>query len=313
MKITYSVGFKSNGKITALHLDILIDAGITTDLSPIIPQSLVGKLKKYNWGALSFDIKLCKTNTASKSTMRAPGDVQGSFIAEAVIERVASVLSMEVRSVREINFHSYESLKLFYADAAGDLMEYTLPSIWDKILGSSDYTERIEAINQFNSSNMWWKRGISCVPIVYNASVLGIPGKVSVLWDGSVVVEVGGIEMGQGLWTKVKQAAAYALSLIKCDGMDDLVEQVRVVQADTLSVVQGGGTYGSTTSEASCAAVMECCKVLVERLTPLVKKLQEENGSVKWNDLILEVCKFHSSSPQFLHLVRCYICCPILS
>ncbi|KAL0460860.1 UNVERIFIED_CONTAM: Indole-3-acetaldehyde oxidase [Sesamum latifolium] len=114
------------------------------------------------------------------------------------------------------------------------------------------------------------------------------PGKVSILWDGSIVVEVGGIEMGQGLWTKVKQATAYALSLIQCDGTEDLVEKVRVVQSDTLSLVQGGMTAGSTTSESSCAAVKQCCNILVERLASLKKSLQENMGSVKWNDLILQ-------------------------
>lgn len=62
MKITYSVVFKSNGKITALHLNILIDAGPFIDLSPFTPYMVVAAVKKYNWGALSFDVKLCKTN-----------------------------------------------------------------------------------------------------------------------------------------------------------------------------------------------------------------------------------------------------------
>ncbi|KAM7528391.1 hypothetical protein LguiB_031801 [Lonicera macranthoides] len=60
MKITYRVGFKSNGKITALHLEILINVGIAIDVSPILPGNILGSLKKYDWGALSFDIKLCK-------------------------------------------------------------------------------------------------------------------------------------------------------------------------------------------------------------------------------------------------------------
>ncbi|KAG6530873.1 hypothetical protein ZIOFF_004634 [Zingiber officinale] len=95
MKINYSVGFKSDGKITALHMDLFINAGITIDLSPLIPSAVITALEKYNWGALSFNIKLCKTNLTSKSAMRAPGDVQGSYIAEAIIEHVAAFLSMD--------------------------------------------------------------------------------------------------------------------------------------------------------------------------------------------------------------------------
>ncbi|KAK6144149.1 hypothetical protein DH2020_020969 [Rehmannia glutinosa] len=228
--------------------------------------------------------------------MRAPGEVQASYIAEAILERVAAELSMEVDAVKNINFHTYESLSLFYAQAAGDLIEYTLPSVWDKVTKSSGFTQKIEMIENFNRSNIWRKRGISRVPIVFQVSVDPTPGKVSILWDGSIVVEVGGIEMGQGLWTKVKQVCAFALSSIECDGTEDLVEKVRVVQADTLSIVQGGFTSGSTTSEASCAAVRLCCNVLVERLTPLKEKLREEMGSVKWNDLILQ-----SSSVSYLN------------
>ncbi|CAA0805958.1 Abscisic-aldehyde oxidase [Striga hermonthica] len=261
MKITYTVGFKSDGKLTALHLDVLIDAGITHDISPAIPSNMVGPLKKYNWGALSFDIKVCKTNLPSRSAMRGPD------------------------YVRNRNLHTHESLKVFYGDPSGELFEYTLPLIWNKVGQSSGFEQRVRAVKQFNRSHMWRKRGISRVPIVYDVLVRPSPGKVSILWDGSVVVEVGGIELGQGLWTKVRQVAAYALGGIGCE---DLVEKIRVVQADTLSVVQGGFTVGSTTSESSCEAVRLCCNVLVERLASLKKELMEERGSVKWGDLILQ-------------------------
>ncbi|XP_060197137.1 abscisic-aldehyde oxidase-like isoform X2 [Lycium barbarum] len=288
MKITYTVGFKSNGKITALHLDILVNAGITEDVSPVIPSNFIAALKKYDWGALSFDIKVCKTNLSSKSAMRGPGEVQGSFVAEAIMEHVASVLSLEVDSIRNENIHTFESLTLFYKHSAGDIGDYTLPSIIDKLAISSSFIQRREMIEQYNQKNIWKKRGISRVPLVYESTQRPTPGKVSILSDGSVVVEVGGIEIGQGLWTKVKQMTAYGLSLIESSWSEELVEKVRVIQADTLSLVQGGFTAGSTTSESSCEAVRLCCKILVERLTPLKMKLQEQNGSVDWTTLICQ-------------------------
>ncbi|EEF46508.1 aldehyde oxidase, putative [Ricinus communis] len=286
MKITYSVGFKSNGKITALQLDIMINAGISLDVSPILPQNIISALKKYDWGALGFDIKLCKTNLSSKSVMRAPGEVQGSYIAEAIIEHVASSLSMDVDSVRAINFLTYNSLKLFYGDTGGDPLEFTLTSIWETLGISSNLHQRNEMINEFNRCNVWKKRGISRIPIVFQAMVRPTPGKVSILSDGSIVVEVGGVELGQGLWIKVKQTTAFALSTIKCDGSGDLLDKVRVIQSDTLSLVQGGYTAGSTTSESSSEAVRLCCKILVERLTPLKERLQVQMDSIKWEMLI---------------------------
>ncbi|MCD9639987.1 aryl-alcohol oxidase 2, partial [Datura stramonium] len=286
MKVTYSVGFKSSGKITALHLDILINAGITEDISPLLPSIMITALKKYDWGAFSFDVKLCKTNLTSKSAMRGPGEVQGSYIAEAIIEHVAGLLSMEVDSVRNENVHTFESVNLFYDNIVAKVGEYTLPSIMDKLAVSSSFFQRRKTIEQFNQKNTWKKRGISRVPIVFRTEQRPTPGKVSILQDGSIVVEVGGIEIGQGLWTKVRQMTAYALGLIERSWAEDLVEKVRVIQADTLSIVQGGLTAGSTTSESSCEAVRLCCNDLVERLTPLKKQLEEQNGSVDWPTLI---------------------------
>ncbi|KAK4741936.1 hypothetical protein SAY87_025524 [Trapa incisa] len=290
MKITYSVGFKSNGKITAVHLDVLIDGGIYPDISPIMPMNITNSLKKYNWGNLSFDFKVCKTNHTSKSAMRAPGELQGGFIAEAIIEHVASALSMEVDAVRNVNLHTYESLGLFYPGAAGCPEEYTVPLIWEKLGLSSDLAHRFEAVQEFNQWNKWKKRGISRLPVIYEVVLRATSGRVSVLSDGSVVVEVGGTELGQGLWTKVKQMVAFALGSIHCDGPTNLLEKVRVVQADTVSLIQGGWTAGSTTSEASCQAVKLCCDILVERLSPLRDSLREQSGSINWEMLIQQAC-----------------------
>ncbi|XP_062187557.1 putative aldehyde oxidase-like protein isoform X1 [Phragmites australis] len=286
VKANYSVGFKSDGKITALHLDLLINAGISEDASPIIPGTIISSVKKYNWGALSFDIKLCKTNNTSKSVMRAPGDTQGSLIADAIIEHVASVLSVDANSVREKNFHSYDSLQLFYPDSAGEASTYTLHSIFDRLVSTSSYLDRAESIKQFNKCNKWRKRGISCVPLIFNVEPRAAPGRVSVLNDGSIVVEVGGIEIGQGLWTKVQQMTAFALGQLWPKGCEGLLERVRVLQADTLNLIQGGLTAGSTTSESSCAATLQACNMLIDRLKPVMDRLQLQSENVSWDTLI---------------------------
>ncbi|GJS43270.1 indole-3-acetaldehyde oxidase, partial [Tanacetum coccineum] len=101
---------------------------------------------------------------------------------------------------------------------------------------------------------------------------------------------------GQGLWTKVKQMTAYCLSAVQCNGADGLLEKVRVIQANTLSMVQGGWTAGSTTSEASCEADRLYCNILVEKLAPLMEKLKEQMDSVKWKILIMQ------ATSQSVHL-----------
>ncbi|XP_062214373.1 indole-3-acetaldehyde oxidase-like [Phragmites australis] len=288
MKAKYSVGFKSDGKITALHLDLGLNAGIALDLSPLIPAQIIGGVKKYNWGALAFDIKVCKTNLSSKSTMRAPGDVQGSFIAEAIIEHVASVLSVNTNTIRRKNLHDFESLAVFYGESAGEASTYSLVSIFDKLASSPEYQRRAAMVEHFNSSNKWKKRGISCVPITYGVSLRPTPGKVSIMNDGSIAVEVGGVEIGQGLWTKVKQMTAFGMGQLCTDGGECLLDKVRIVQADTLSMIQGGFTGGSTTSETSCEAVRQSCAALVERLKPFKESLEAKAGTVEWSALIAQ-------------------------
>ncbi|KAF8655092.1 hypothetical protein HU200_061223 [Digitaria exilis] len=291
VKANYSVGFKSNGEITALHLELLINAGISPDASPLIPGTIISSAKKYNWGALSFDIKVCKTNNTSKSVMRAPGDTQGSLIADAVIEHVATVLSVDANSIREKNFHTYDSLQLYYPDSAGEASTYTLHSIFDRLISTSSYVDRAESIKQFNISNKWRKRGISCVPGIFRAEQRAAPGRVSVLNDGSIVVEVGGIELGQGLWTKIQQMTAFALGKLWPDGIEGLLERVRILQADTLNLIQGGLTAGSTTSESSCAATLQACNMLIDRLKPVLDKLQQQSKNVSWDTLIAQAIK----------------------
>ncbi|CAH8309412.1 unnamed protein product [Eruca vesicaria subsp. sativa] len=286
MKITYSVGFRSDGKFTALEATVSIDAGIDVDVSPILPYNLVNSLKKYDWGALSFDIKVCKTNRPSRTSLRAPGEVQGSYIAESIVENVACSLNMDVDVVRRINFHTYESLKKSYKEAAGESDEYTLPLLWDKLEISSDFKRRAESVKEFNVCNVWRKRGISRVPIVYHVKNRPTPGRVSILGDGSVVVEVAGIEMGQGLWTKVQQMVAYGLGMIKCEGSQDLLERIRLLQTDTLSMTQTSYTAGSTTSENCCEAVRLCCDILVQRLEVIMNEILENARSVTWDMLV---------------------------
>uniref|UniRef100_A0ACD5UT81 Uncharacterized protein n=3 Tax=Avena sativa TaxID=4498 RepID=A0ACD5UT81_AVESA len=286
MNVKYSVGFKSDGRVTALHLDLGINSGISPDYSPIMPMAVIGSMKKYNWGALAFDIKVCKTNVSSKSAMRAPGEVQGSFIAEAIIEHVASVLSADTNTVRRKNLHDFESLKVFFGGSAGEPSTYSLVTIFDKLALSPDYQHRAVMVEHFNSGNRWKKRGISCVPITYAVSPRPTPGRVSILNDGSIAVEVGGVEIGQGLWTKVKQMTAFALGQLCPDGGEGLLEKVRVIQADSLSMIQGGWTAGSTTSETSCEAVRQSCAALVERLKPIKEDLEAKSGMVAWSSLI---------------------------
>lgn len=170
-------------------------------------------IKKYNYGAFDIDWKVCKTNTVPKTAMRGPGQVQGSFIAEAVIEAVAGRLELQPEIVRERNFHDLSSLeKYFPKGSVGEPEGYTLPSIWARLKASARWEEREQEVEKFNQSNSWTKRGIAMIPIIYINPGASKSAMVSIFADGSIVIETAGVEIGQGLHTKVRQAACYALN-----------------------------------------------------------------------------------------------------
>ena len=148
-------------------------------------------------------------------------------------------------------------------------------------------------MQEFNRINTWKKRGISQVLAMIELTLRPTPRKVSIFLDRFDVVEVGGIEVGQGLWTKVKQMAAYALGDIQCEGTEGLLDKVHIVQSDTVSLTQGGFTARSTTSMSGCEALRLCCNMLVERLKPLKEMLQEEMDSIKWETLILQAARIN--------------------
>src|SRR3954467_1695959 len=109
--------------------------------------------------------------------------------------------------------------------------------MFDRLALSPEYQSRAAAVKRFNDESRWKKRGISCVPVTYEVRLRPCPGKVSILNDGSIAVEVGGVEIGQGLYTKVKQMTAFGLAELVSDA-DGLLDKVRVIQADSLSMIQ---------------------------------------------------------------------------
>jgi indole-3-acetaldehyde oxidase len=295
VKAVFSVGFKHDGKVTGLRAQVDIDGGWSEDCSPTMPMTIASGLKKYDWGSMDVNFHVCRTNMASKSAMRAPGHVQGSFIADTVMEHIAAVLGIDVHDVITKNMHTPESLHLLYRGtnfAAGREEPFTLPSLWTTMLERIE--PKVNEVRRFNNINTWRKRGLSAIHCVYDVLLVPRPARVSIFHDGSVVVEVGGVEIGQGLWTKVKQATVYGLSsLLPLDG-SSVSLNVRVVQADSISLPHGGITSGSTTSEGSCEAVRQACQCLVDRLMPL--KIQREQQasctSLSWCDLIQQVTIF---------------------
>lgn len=176
------------------------------------PRTIDSSLRKYNYGSIDVKVTLCRTNNVPKTFVRAPGDVQGTYIADCIVDQVASYLGMSSDKVRDANLHSAETLSLFYGAEAGEADAYTLAQMWNKLKVDAKKAEREKEVEEFNAQHKWLKRGLAMTPSVYGVFVKGSMATVSIFQDGSIIVEIGGVEMGQGLYTKVRQAVAYALS-----------------------------------------------------------------------------------------------------
>jgi xanthine dehydrogenase molybdopterin-binding subunit B len=126
---------------------------------------------------------------------------------------------MDADEVRERNLHTSTSLGRFYGpditnepEFVDESGEYTLPKLWARLKASAKWEERKQQVERFNAENIWIKQGLAMVPCIYMVSSRSNVAKVSIYSDGSIVAEVGGNEIGQGLYTKVRQMIAFSLS-----------------------------------------------------------------------------------------------------
>ncbi|KAG0601086.1 hypothetical protein M758_11G082900 [Ceratodon purpureus] len=290
-KSKFTVAFTKTGKITGLKLNVLLELGWFIDLYLLVLFAIDTPVKKYNYGTLDLTFTLCKTNNVPKTTVRGPGFTQANAIADSVLDHVASYLGIGGNNIREENLHSIQSLKLFQdVTFVGNEDSFTLPAIWNRLKIHARVHERETDVEIFNKHSRWLKRGLAMVPIIYHSSGSGNTSTVSIFLDGSVVAEVGGVEMGQGLYTKVRQTIAYALSsLCSKEEVLKILDNIQVLPIDTLHLPNTWMDAGSTTSVSVCATVQKACGVLVQRLLPLKEELSksQSNGNVSWETLCL--------------------------
>ncbi|CAH1253092.1 XDH [Branchiostoma lanceolatum] len=218
--------------------------------------------------------QVCKTHVAPATFTRAPGYVAAHFSTEHIIEHVAKTLKMDPTDLRRVNmFENGHTILSGYT-----LSDCNITQLWDDLLTSAQIKQRQQAIDVFNKEHRWKKRGLSVVPCRYalHPSFYRFTVFVAIYHtDGSVIITHGGIEMGQGIDTKVMQVAAATLGVP--------LEMVHVMSTNSLSGANSEVSGGAVTSELNCQGVLECCRRLNERIKPI---RQEMGGAPKWAELI---------------------------
>lgn len=195
--------------------------------------------------------------------MRAPGIIQCFFVMECILEHVSAALGVPLISIQETNFITDGKVTV----KGLTIRDCTLPVVWSTMKEKSGYATRYAAATAFNAENLWRKRGVACAPVRYTIgwkySRAGVRLGVRVT-DGTITVVHNGVDMGQGIHTKVAQTVAFRL------GVD--VSSVRVLATGTDKVVNGGFTGGSFGSETVCQAVLNACDNFNTRIAPYRKR-----------------------------------------
>ncbi len=259
----WEVGFEPDGRIRALRIMLASRCGHSADLSgPVNDRAICHVDNAYFLEHVEIVSHRCRTHTVSNTAFRGFGGPQGMMAIEAVIDDVARALGRDPLDVRRLNF--YGSGERNITPYLMEVEDNVLPILADRLEASSRYRERREAIARFNASSPVIRRGIAMTPvkfgISFNAQMFNQAGAlVHVYNDGSVMLNHGGTEMGQGLHTKVMQVVANVFGLP--------LSAVRVSATDTSKVPNTSATAASSGTDLNGKAAEAAALTIRERLT----------------------------------------------
>ena len=268
----YEVGFSDEGLLEGVKLELYSDGGFSSDLSlPVMGRALFHADNAYFVPHMHVTGQVCKTNKVSQTAFRGFGGPQGMLFAEEIVARVAQHLGLPAERVRERNFYrgTGESATTHYGQ---EITDNRLERVWHEVLERSDFTARQTDIAAFNASHPHTKRCLAVTPVKFGISFTNTPmnqagALVLIYQDGSVQLNHGGTEMGQGLYTKMLQVAATTLGVA--------VSQFRAMPTATDKIPNTSPTAASSGSDLNGQAVLAACDTLRSRLAEVAAKLLE--------------------------------------
>jgi xanthine dehydrogenase large subunit len=262
----YEVGFDEAGLIQGARIDMAAQAGFSADLTgPVVTRAVCHFDNAYYLGDVAIDAYSVKTNTQSNTAFRGFGGPQGAIAIEYIIDDIARTLGKDPQEVRKLNFYGQKTRNTTpYGQTVEDNVIHELVA---EIEQSSDYYARREAVAAFNRDSPVLRKGIALTPLKFGISFNVVHfnqagALVHIYTDGTVLVNHGGTEMGQGLHTKVSQVVALEL------GID--IEQVRATANDTSKVANTSATAASTGSDLNGKAAQDAARQIRNRLAEFV-------------------------------------------
>jgi xanthine dehydrogenase large subunit len=298
----YEVGFDAHGRLLALSVMLASRCGYSADLSgPINDRAIMHLDNAYYLEHVEIASHRCKTHTVSATAFRGFGGPQGMMVIEHVLDEIARSLTLEPLAVRRTNYYGIDGRNL---TPYGQLIEDNLiHKITDQLEISSDYQARRRAVSGWNAANATIKRGLALTPVKFGISFTSTMfnqagALVHIYSDGTVMLNHGGTEMGQGLFTKVAQVVASELGLP--------LSAIRVSATDTARVPNTSATAASSGSDLNGKAAQAAVQTIRNRLVEFAvhahgvaaEEVEFRNGRVRVGTKDLSFAEFIWSAYQ---------------
>ncbi|HEX9171570.1 MAG TPA: xanthine dehydrogenase molybdopterin binding subunit [Telluria sp.] len=265
----YEVGYDLDGRMLAARVDMVSRAGFSADLSgPVATRAVCHFDNTYYLSDVEIRAACGKTNTQSNTAFRGFGGPQGAIAIEYIIDEIARNLGRDALDIRRLNFYGRDERNVTpYGQV---VVDNVIGALVDELEESSEYRARREAVAEYNRGSPVLKKGLALTPvkfgIAFNVTHLNQAGAlVHVYVDGSILVNHGGTEMGQGINTKVMQVVAHEL------GVD--MARVRATATDTSKVANTSATAASTGADLNGKAAQDAARQIRERLAAYAVKL----------------------------------------
>ncbi|XP_045518198.1 xanthine dehydrogenase/oxidase-like [Pieris brassicae] len=261
---SFEVGVDDNGLIQYLKNTFYQDKGHSIN-EILFPLTIAHSFSCYDTKRWGIEANTVLTDKPSNTWCRGPGSTEGVAMIENIMEKIAFDTGKDPTQVRIANMAKENN---------------PLIDMIAQLKTDSDYNSRLQKATAFNEQNRWRKRAIKILPMRYNVTYFGNYNSIVSIYhgDGSVVIMHGGIEMGQGLNTKVAQVCAYTLGVP--------LEKISVKASTSFTSPNTMTTGGSIGSECVSFATKKACDILLDRLAPIKGK-----GDMPWEDLITEAFK----------------------
>jgi xanthine dehydrogenase large subunit len=262
-KVQYAVGFENSGRIRAVDIDLAARCGYSVDLSPgVIDRAMFHADNAYFLPEFRINSRRVKTNTVSNTAFRGFGGPQGMLAIERIIDAIAWDLRLDPLDVRKVNLYGSGRDVTPYGQTIAD--HDIAVRLIEELERSSNYRARRKEIATFNAHSPILKRGIALTPVKFGISFtlthLNQAGAlVHVYQDGSLHLNHGGTEMGQGLFQKVAQVAAEELGIA--------LDRVHITATSTDKVPNTSATAASSGTDLNGMAVQHAVREIKERLT----------------------------------------------